>query len=395
MIKNVNKFRLAYFMTYMGDALFSPFIALYFISLGFSDFQRSILLMIIPLGSVLGNLLYGKLSGNFRRNLLLVKILALANMLVIIPFGLIKNFYILLVLTFLFSLHNNPAFSFGDGIAVKICEKENKLYSSVRYFGSLGYFIILLAGGYLIDLIEGKIGYTPFNYIFIIAGLFFLITLILYLFITPFETIEEKQTKISYKTLFKSKAFIKYLIFYFIVMGIWTVGESYASTYYNDLGVSAGIWSYMFAGQVGLEIIVLVLCSKLVKNEKTNIYILYAAVTLVFLRFIVMGLPLNVVALIVLGPSLRGIGWGLYLSSHLPIVKRILGPDLAVKGITLLSIGINLLAALGVLIGPLIYQNISYRGMYLLFGIIQVFGSLILLFISPKKEIYKEEKIND
>ena len=57
-MKNVKKINLVYLSAFFGDALFSPFIALYFISLGFSDFQRGILLALIPISTILGNFIY-------------------------------------------------------------------------------------------------------------------------------------------------------------------------------------------------------------------------------------------------------------------------------------------------------------------------------------------------
>ena len=175
-MKNVRKINLIYLFAFFGDALFSPFIALYLISKGFSDYQRGFLLAIIPFLTILGNLIYGKFSSKLKKNLMLVKILACINSLVIILYGLVSNYYLLIGLTVLFGLHNSPYFSMQDGVGVNLCEQEKKIYSRTRMFGSLGYCIALLLGSFLVL----KINYTL---LFIIAGFFFLLVNLVSLFI--------------------------------------------------------------------------------------------------------------------------------------------------------------------------------------------------------------------
>ena len=165
-MKNVRKINLVYLSSFFGDALFTPFIALYYISIGFSDFQRGILLALIPISTIVGNFIYGKLSNKLTRNIRLLKLLGLMNALIIILIGFIKNYYVLLFLTALFGLNNSPYFSMQDGVGVSLCEQEKKIYSRTRMFGSIGYCLALISGSYLVDL---------FNYtiIFIISGSFF------------------------------------------------------------------------------------------------------------------------------------------------------------------------------------------------------------------------------
>ena len=172
-MNNVRKINLVYLSAFFGDALFSPFIALYLISRGFLDYQRGILLAVIPICTIIGNFIYGKLSSSLKKNFTLLKILSLINAVVIICFGLTSNFYLLLILTILFGLHNSPYFSMQDGVGVNLCEKEKKIYSRTRMFGSLGYCVALLSGSYLVSLFD-------YTYIFIISGVFFLLIIIIH-----------------------------------------------------------------------------------------------------------------------------------------------------------------------------------------------------------------------
>ena len=384
-MKNVRKINLIYLCAFFGDALFSPFIALYLISKGFSDYQRGFLLAIIPFLTILGNLIYGKFSSKLRKNLLLVKILACINSLVIIFYGLVSNYYLLIILTILFGLHNSSYFSLQDGVGVNLCEQEKKLYSQTRMFGSLGYCIALLFGSFLVL----KINYT---YLFLIAGIFFFLVNVVSLFIKlPKEEQEEiKVEKVSYKELFKNNKYLLYCLFYILVNGIWVIGESYLSTYFNYLGVTDSQFSLMCGVQVGIEIITIFIISKIKNSDKHLKTILLISCIVNFTRYIVMGLNINSLIILISSAVLRGIGWGGFLSSHLLIVKKIVGINLTTKAITFLAIIANAFGSLGNLVAPYIYTSLSLQALYLIFGIIQVAGTCVLVFIN----VEKKEEIN-
>lgn len=378
-MKNVRKINLIYLFAFFGDALFSPFIALYLISKGFSDYQRGFLLAIIPFLTILGNLIYGKFSSKLKKNLMLVKILACINSLVIILYGLVSNYYLLIGLTVLFGLHNSPYFSMQDGVGVNLCEQEKKIYSRTRMFGSLGYCIALLLGSFLVL----KINYTL---LFIIAGFFFLLVNLVSLFIKlPNEEQEEiKVEKVSYKELFKNNKYLLYCLFYILVNGIWVIGESYVSTYFNYLGITDSQFSLMCAIQVGVEIVTIFIISKMKNNDKYLKTILLSSCIVNFSRYILMGFNINYLVIYISSAVLRGIGWGGFLSSHLLIVKKIVGINLTTKAITFLAIIANTLGSLGSLVAPYIYTSLSLQWLYLIFGLIQMVGTCVLLFINIK-----------
>ena len=383
-MKNVRKINLVYLSSFFGDALFTPFIALYYISIGFSDFQRGILLALIPISTIVGNFIYGKLSNKLTRNIRLLKLLGLMNALIIILIGFIKNYYVLLFLTALFGLNNSPYFSMQDGVGVSLCEQEKKIYSRTRMFGSIGYCLALISGSYLVDL---------FNYtiIFIISGSFFALVNVILLFVKApkDDEIELEKKKISYKELFSNKLFVKYILFYLLLNGMWVIGESYSSTYFNYLDVSDSTYSLMFGIQVGIEVLVIFLISKFIKKQEYLKFVLISSCFVIAIRYLIMGTLIPVDILIVIVSILRGIGWGGLLSSHLPVVKKILGIDLTTKGITFLAILTNLIGSIGNFVSPYIYTGLSFQWLYLIFGFVQVIGIIVLLTINFK--FLKEE----
>ena len=266
-----------------------------------------------------------------------------------------------------------------DGIGVNFCEKEKKANSYTRLFGSLGYSLALLSGSFLVDL---------FNYqiIFIIAGIFFL-TINLLLFFVRYTKDEEddiKEEKISFREIFENKTFIRYIFFYLLLNGMWVIGESYTSTYFNALSIPDSTYSLWFGIQVGIEMLVIFLCGKFVKKEEHLKYLIIGSCIVIALRYLLLGLTIDSFILLVISSLLRGIGWGGLLSSHLPIVKKILGLRLTMKGIAFLAIIANIIGSMGNFVAPYIYTNLSLQWLYVIFGSIQVVGIVVLLTINFK-----------
>ena len=160
------------------------------------------------------------------------------------------------------------------------------------------------------------------------------------------------------------------------------IGESYVSTYFNYLGITDSQFSLMCAIQVGVEIVTIFIISKMKNNDKYLKTILLISCIVNFSRYILMGFNINYLVIYISSAVLRGIGWGGFLSSHLLIVKKIVGINLTTKAITFLAIIANTLGSLGSLVAPYIYTSLSLQWLYLIFGLIQMVGTCVLLFIN-------------
>jgi PPP family 3-phenylpropionic acid transporter len=381
MRKNRIKIDLIYFFSFFADALFSPFLALYFISLDFDNFQRGILLSLIPFGAIIGNFIYGNLAKQMEKNVMIARIMVLINALVMVSFGFVKNFYLLIVLTLISSLHNNPYFSIQDGICVKICEEEHLLYSLIRIFGSIGYLMALILKGFIADLL-------PYRILFLLSGIGYLAIEFFYIGM-KFPPNEQETNKISFKSVLTNKTFIKYAIYYLLVIGAWNIGEAYCSTYFNALGVLDWQWSFMYATQVFVEIVTIVIFSKYFKKLSTSRYLLFVSSLGMMTRYLILSLPLPTLVLIICSVTLRGFSWGLLISQHMRVVEKILGEDLSIKGVSLLALGVNIILIIGDLLAPYIIEGLSIKFVYLFLGLMMGLGLIAFLFI--KFDFLKKE----
>ena len=368
MENNVKKVNLAFFILYFADALVSPFLALFFLEIGITGIKQGILLALIPLSNLLGNLLYGKLSFNLKRNLRLASLLCFIQLIVMSFYGFLTNFGFLIVFTIIFSLHNSPSFSLTDGIGCKYNDLEHKKYAITRMFGSLGYLVSVFVGGILIDFIDYK-------YVFLIASLLFALAGIIFFFMEPKEETVLEKKKISYKEVLLNKLFLLYLFSYILVLGAWNIGEAYISTYLKANGLGVKEWGYCYAGQIVFEVLIILIGQKIINENNKNKF-LYLSYILMIIRSFVLFTPLNLITKILIELPLRGIAWGIFLSCHMDLVKRLLKVDLVTKGVTALVIVVNIFNTICEYIVPYIFKDLSY--LYLTVAILQILGLLLV-----------------
>ena len=368
MENNVKKVNLAFFILYFADALVSPFLALFFLEIGITGIKQGILLALIPLSNLLGNLLYGKLSFNLKRNLRLASLLCFIQLIVMSFYGFLTNFGFLIVFTIIFSLHNSPSFSLTDGIGCKYNDLEHKKYAITRMFGSLGYLVSVFVGGILIDFIDYK-------YVFLIASLLFAFAGIIFFFMEPKEETVLEKKKISYKEVLLNKLFLIYLFSYILVLGAWNIGEAYISTYLKANGLGVKEWGYCYAGQIVFEVLIILIGQKIINENNKNKF-LYLSYILMIIRSFVLFTPLNLITKILIELPLRGMAWGIFLSCHMDLVKRLLKVDLVTKGVTALVIVVNIFNTICEYIVPYIFKDLSY--LYLAIAILQILGLLLV-----------------
>ena len=352
--------------------MFSPFLALYFSSINIDDYMKGILLALIPLSTLIGSLIYGKLSTNSRRNLLIIRVLVILNLIPMVFMGFVKNYILVAIFTIIFALHNNPLFSFQDGLAVKITTQENRLYANTRIFGTIGYLIGSLLGGYIIDL-------TSFGIVFLIAGLIYALAELLFFFVKPGEDENFKKSDISFKQVFSNKSFIVYLIFYILVMGTWNIEEAYVPLLFESQGITPSEWGYIYAWEILMEVIGVFLINRtLAKRLKPNVLLLIG-ISLILVRTTFLSITLDTWTQVIITSTLRGIGWSFFLCSHIEMVKLILPNHLVTKAVLVFAICSNIYVTIGNYVAPFIFSGYSYNLLYFILLMIQLVGFIVLI----------------
>lgn len=373
--RNIPVFRSQYFVLYFADALYTPFLSLFFASTGLTPYQSGILLALVPFFMVAGDLFFSLFSTSYKRNVFLFRITFLVEALTIALLAYFQSFTALVILISLSSFNNGALFQIQDGAANYACEKNGKEYSSIRIFGSLSYVVALLLSFFLLK-------YISYSIVFLISACFFLLSFGLSFLLSsyPEETRRGTVEKALWRPLF-TRGFILYFIFNALLYGSVSVMAYYLPVYLKGLGISDSQYSLFSSLRVAIEVLTVLLYPKVLKplfrnNNKTAllvggfVYALSSAVPLIFS---------DPYIAIVGNYFLRGVGNGIILVALVAYVDELVGHSTLARGLVIASAGMNIFTGVSNFVSPYVYLNIGYLAMFaILFGL-GILGCLILL----------------
>ena len=210
----------AYFVFWAGSAALMPYISVYYESIGIRGTQIGQLNSIPYFVSLISSITFGFLSDVFRRHKLILAACTLGLIVTLMLFPLAGNFVALLPIVFAYSILMAPCNPIMDQTALASLENP-AYYGKVRVGGSIGWGIMVLVTGFLIDQLN--LGLPVIFYVNIVFYAVF-IPLIAILPKPHRETSapHEKATIAKIITLFKQPGFITFLL----VTIIWVIGES-------------------------------------------------------------------------------------------------------------------------------------------------------------------------
>ena len=389
--KNLWIIKVMFFVRYLGDALFYGFFTRFLYSLGFSNYLLGILFAIQPLMAVVGNIVLSKISSTRKTRKALLFIWTIVEAIAILCMGFASNFYLVLVLELICTFCSTSFYNLLDTFAVECTTSANKTYASLRIYGSSAYVVGTFIGGLLIKNITYK-------YDFLISTILYFISIAIFFFI-KFEDEKENTTndnesdnnKVKLKDLFTIKPYIFYLIFIIIFLGINTSADSLYGAFTSDLNVPDDIFGYFSSATIIVECIVLFIGS-LFTSSKHFIYLMLSAVIALVLRLVIFSIP-NLNSYIYLSAQLlRGITFGLYLSAHIALLKKIVSPRYLSQAIFITTAFQQCFSAILNQITPIISDVLSFN---ISFVILLSILSLSFIFLYLTKVTYKNMKLQN
>jgi MFS family permease len=376
---NFSLYKLQYFAVFAGDALFTPFFALYFSAVGLTSFQAGILLGLVPFCLFLGDFFFGLLSTSYKANLWLMKLCAFIQAICIFLVGSINSFVGLAILISLANFASGALFQIQDGSSSICSAKEKKSFDSIRIYGSAAYALILFFNYFLLK--KGDV--SSYALIFKISSFFFVLVILINSFIGDYG--EGKFLKKKSHDFHFGKRYIYYVIFYVLVVGSLSITAYYMPLYMKGLGLGDNEYSLFYCLRVLCQMSVILCFHKFIysrlKSYRNCLFFGGALVTISTLCGLI--LPFKY-PLAILYNFTKGFGDGFIIVSSVGFLHETLGDKQITLGITLASACHNLFCGVGNLVSPYIYTSTNY---IVLFGILLGIALLgyCFLFLTPKK----------
>lgn len=221
-------------------------------------------------------------------------------------------FYILILTVF-----HHPLGPLTDALAVQLSrtKPERYNYGNLRLWGSLGWAIASLLGGYLFTRID-------LRYIFPLVAFFFLINL---LFIgLPFrriKTIIRPDFKpIPIKTLLHNRPLLVFLGILFLYGVVCTPVNAFLNLYFSELGVDNSVIGWAYTIQSLSELPFFIIGNLLVKRFGSRRVILLAMLVMLIRMFSYALVPLPSVALTM--GAFQGISFSFFLVGVVDFIHK-------------------------------------------------------------------------
>ena len=397
-MSELTKLKILFFLKFCAEAMFLPFLALYYKELGFSEGVIGLFLAIPAIVGISLSPVYSIICKNVKVTKIIYSIITILNAICMFLFFKLTSYYPLLIVIILLNMFQANNFGVLEAFA-SVCSNHNKTdYSKVRVYGSVAYVLGLSLSGCLIKI-------HSFFLASIVAMIFTIISSVFAFMIKA--DYEEKHKKRDIKALIKNKQFFIFTIFFVLFVGTMNVGDDFYGTYLDETkGITNDIFGYIWASFIVVECAVIIFLSRFKVKFKFK-YLYFVSVLCCVLRFMINALNAPLPIIIIAGLT-KGITWGIHAYLWGQFIVHLTGKRNGGLAIIISTFLINIYQAiLKILLGRVI-DHTSYYVFYLILTYVLI-GVLIFFAIVYRNDEYKsspnkknkkkvekiEEKIDD
>jgi MFS family permease len=367
-----------YFLGYGSLACYFPFLAVYFQSRGLSYIQSGFAFSLSSLVSIGAQPLWGYVTDKYLNKRLVILINMLACSVIIFLYVFAYGFIPVMLSVFLLIFFQSSVMSIADALCYEISGKVPQVtYGQIRLVGSVGFAVLSLVLGALIERFGININFYIYSALFILAAVF--------LFDIRFKG-EANIVRPSGKDILEVLKNYKFIVFVFSIMllNIATgAHSSYVPTLIEATGGDVGKLGFVWFAQAMSEIPIFYFGSRLVsKYSELNLYI--AALVLYIIRLFLSSISPNYYFAIAV-QLMQGVTFPLYMVSAMHYVNVVVPEKVRASGITLLSaLGFGLGSLIGNFGGGFVLQYSNPFFLYKLLTIICALALAVALILKAK-----------
>ena len=244
-------FAIFFFVYYGFLGLVTPYLSLYFYDIGFDAIQIALLMSMLQITRIVGPFAWGWLADHRQDRIGIMRITSIATTIIFTGIFFSNNFVILMIWMFILNSVSSSLTPLGEAATLHALSKENAFeskYGRLRLWGSLGFMVTVLLGGYWFD----KFGVMTLPWLGLVALV--LVTVLAWrLWEPPIEGHEPKRGQI--RSTLKQKG-----VLYFFSSSFWMVFAHaslyvFYSLYLEKLGYEKSVIGLFWMLGVGAEVI--------------------------------------------------------------------------------------------------------------------------------------------
>jgi len=269
---------LAFFIFWAGAASYLPYIGVYYESVGLKGGQIGQLNSIPYFITLISSILFAFLSDKTRRHKLVLAVCILGVIAVLFIYPTARTFSAFVPIVLAYSILHAPCNAILDETTLAALGNSHE-YGKIRVGGSIGWGIMVLVTGYLLDRLS--IGLPLIFYLYIFFSVVFLVNIAFLPGAHPRSTNPEQQASLKkVMGLLRQPGFLPFLL----VLIIWGLGEAsiqnFLFLHIKHLGGSSTLMGTALATSLIAEIVVFSLADRIQARLNPFLLVLLAFVVL-------------------------------------------------------------------------------------------------------------------
>ncbi|MHC1748976.1 MAG: MFS transporter [Cellulosilyticaceae bacterium] len=317
--QTVKTFSVSYILNALGGSLAgSIFILFLTAEKDFNPEQINLIIAVTPLLIIPSIILWGKILDRYKKLILMIRLVAVANLVTLGLLCVIKDFRVFFIINFIRAILLQPSASATDEYLLNLTSKVEVPYGKIRMCGTLGYGL----AGVIAPFIIGTLGIKA------IMGVGMVLLGISFFTFKKIPEIEMQSLNVSPKkikfdfTLFKNKRYVTLLIITGVLFGTLNAASSYGNQIvlmqYKAPNELIGMLPFIM---IILEVIMLGSIHKFKVVEKPYFLFLIALMILA-LRWVLMAITTSYI-IVFLITALHGLVVGMVLTAQNSILGSI------------------------------------------------------------------------
>ena len=313
--KNVPYWRLSgfYFFYFASLGVLVPYWSLYLKSLGYNSLTIGGLVAILPATKLIAPYIWGWLADHTRRSMFIIRV---ASILALASFALVfvrQELWWLVIAMLLFSFFWNAILPQFEAMTLNHLGDDTHRYSIVRLWGSLGFIVVVVVMG---DLLQ--------RYDAALIPLVVLITFVV-IAVTSFLVPEKLNTPHSDHSpiwfVIKQPKVLAFLAVCFLMLCSHGPYYTFYTIYLQDLGYSSHMIGMLWAVGVLAEVIVFLLMHRLLPIFGAR-KLLIVTLLLTTLRWLFIGFFANDLSMLFIAQLIHAFSFGVFHSVGISLVHK-------------------------------------------------------------------------
>jgi len=289
--RSLTTLRFFNFFIYGAMAIFNTFFPLYLKEVGVSNLAVGMLLAGGPLISVIANPFWGYWSDRMQNIKRTMIIMLVCNLVVAQVVFNLKEYVFLYAAMLVFYFFQTPIFSQSNSLILNAIEGTNVKFGSIRQWGSLGWAIMSIGAGPVLEWLGIGYLWLPFS-----AGI--LITLAFTVTLPKGES-GGKFSNAGYRNVFTNRYFLAFILLGILVSVPNSMNSTFIAIYISDMGGHANLIGLSTFFAAIFEAAIFLLFDRFMKKSNTFMIACLLGVSLLFcLRWVLMAMATSPIQLI-------------------------------------------------------------------------------------------------